>query len=108
MLIKLFPPVITKHRQVSDCKGILQQLHDILQKINPTVQADSSSTPAAEKRSIVQRVMEFISSSAWPLSKDDTNKLLDRLRGHKAAFVFILSAENRFVPHPWAFCYCVD
>lgn len=107
LLIELFLTGITKHRQISDCEEILQQLHDILQKINPTTKAVPASTAAVKKRSTLQKVKESINNAgkivAWPLNKDETKGLLDRLQTHKTTFILTVSADSTFVSHPRCF-----
>lgn len=109
-LIQIFTIGITKYRQIADCEEILQQLHDLLQKIQPTPKPSHPSTPGVKKRSALQRMKESIDNAgkiaAWPLNKDETKGLLDRLQAHKTTFILTLSADSTFVSHPWLFCYC--
>lgn len=110
LLMELFASGITKHRQIADCEEILQQLHDILQKVNPTSKADVSTIAPVKKRSVLRTIKESVNNAgkiaAWPLNKDETKGLLDRLQAHKTTFILTLSADSTSVSHPWSFCYC--
>lgn len=110
LLIQIFATGITKHRQIEDCEEILQQLHDLLQKINPTPKPNKPLTDGVKKRSALQKMKESINNAgkiaAWPLNKDETKGLLDRLQTHKTTFILTLSADSTSVTLRWLFCYC--
>lgn len=110
LLIEILAIAITKHRQIADCEEILQQLHDLLQKISPSPTEIHPLTSGVKKRSALQKMKESINNAgklaAWPLNKDETKGLLDRLQAHKTTFILTLSADSRSGCHPWLFCYC--
>lgn len=78
----------------------------MLQKINPTPIAKRASSPGAEK-STIAKIKESIGNAGkmakWPMKKDETLGLLDRLQKHKTTFILTLSADSTSVSHPWLF-----